>query len=189
MTTIVQEGTNICFCVSGSLSPADSGTDMRQGTPTNVALTLSALADGAGRQSAKCDLGANRYPVYSLFGVVDYTGETPVSGSTVDYYWLPSTSATTGSGNMAGNSGADAAAPNGTTPAGLTLAEFIALGAIFIGTLTVSDDAAVQNGFVGFVSPPSRYGQLLVVNNGGDAFEADDVEMHQVMHPHLYADV
>jgi hypothetical protein len=42
----------------------------------------------------------------------------------------------------------------------------------------------VQNGTVtltGFALP--RYGQLIFVNNGGDAYEADDVEMHQVLIP------
>ena len=40
-----------------------------------------------------------------------------------------------------------------------------------------------RSGFVGVFSPTNRYGQLIVVNNGGDVFEADDVEMHQVMNP------
>jgi hypothetical protein len=182
MAVEIQEGTQIRFFVTGSFSPADAGTNMTQGTPTDVALTLASLADGTGRQSAKVDLGANRHEIYEVFGCVDYTGETPSSGNMVEYYWLPSTSSTAGNGNIAGNSGSDAAAPDGTTPAGLTLAEFKDMGQ-FIGTLTVSDDAAVQNGYVGTVSPPTRYGQLLVINNGGDAFEADDVEMHQVMNP------
>ena len=34
----------------------------------------------------------------------------------------------------------------------------------------------VQNGFVGYLVPPSRYGQLIVVNQSGDVLEADDVE-------------
>ena len=46
----------------------------------------------------------------------------------------------------------------------------------------------MQNGIVGVFSPSSRYGQLIVVNNSGDAFEADDVEMHQVFNPIDYAD-
>jgi hypothetical protein len=41
----------------------------------------------------------------------------------------------------------------------------------------------VQNGFVGILRPPGRYGQLIVVNESDDAFEADDVEMHQVLNP------
>jgi len=182
MTVQVQEGTQIRFFVTASFSPADSGTNFTQGTPTDVALTLASVADGAGRQSAKADLGANRHALYEVLGCVDFTGESPTSGDTVDYYWLPSTSSTAAVGNVAGNSGSDAAAPNGTVPSGLTVAEFAAMG-IYIGSLVVSDDAAVQNGYVGAFSPPTRYGQLLVVNNSGDAFEADDVEMHQIMNP------
>ena len=188
MTTAIQEGTQIRFFVTGSFSPADAGTNWTQGTPTDVALTLSAVAAAGGRQSAKVDLGANRAEVYEVFGCVDFTGETPTSGSTVDYYWLPSTSSTAANGNVAGNSGSDAAAPNGAVPSGLTLTEFKGMG-VYIGALTLSDDGAVQNGYVGSVSPPTRYGQLLVVNNSGDAFEADDVEMHQVMNPIVSADV
>jgi len=182
MTVQVQEGTQIRFFVTASFSPADDGTNFTQGTPTDVALTLASVADGAGRQSAKADLGANRHALYEVLGCVDFTGETPTSGAAVDYYWLPSTSSTAANGNVAGNSGTDAAAPNGTVPSSLTVEEFAAMG-VYIGSLVVSDDAAVQNGYVGAFSPPTRYGQLLVVNNSGDAFEADDVEMHQVMNP------
>lgn len=187
MALQVSDATQIRFFVSGSFSPADAATNWTSGTPTDVALTLSGVANGAGRQSAKVDLGSTRHSIYHLYGCVDYTGETPVSGNTVDYYWLPSTSGTTANGNVAGNSGNDAAAPNGTVPSGLTLTEFKRMG-IYIGNLPVSDDAAVQNGYVGSFSPPTRYGQLLVINNGGDAFEADDVEMHQVLSPVQLAD-
>lgn len=186
MALQIQEGTQIRFFVTGSFSPADSGTNFTQGTPTDVVLTLSGVANAAGRQSTKVDLGANRHSIYHLLGCVDFTGETPTSGKTVDYYWLPSTNATAGDGNVAGNSGSDAAAPGGAVPSGLTVAEFAAMG-IYIGSLVLSDDGAVQNGYVGALSPPTRWGQLLVVNNSGDAFEADDVEMHQVLNPVVVA--
>jgi hypothetical protein len=54
---------------------------------------------------------------------------------------------------------------------------------IYIGSLVLSDDGSVQNGYVGTLAPPTRWGQLLVVNSSGDAFENDDVEMHQVLNP------
>ena len=171
----------ICFAVSGSLSPADSGTDMRIGTPTYVALTLAGVANAAGRQSAKCDFGAVRARKYALFGCVDYTGETPVAGQYIDYYWAPSTHATAGNGNIAGNSGGDADAPDGAIGS-ITLAEFKGL-CIPIGRMKIHDGACVQNGFVGYLYPPTRYGQLLVINEGDDTFEDDDVEMHQVLCP------
>ena len=176
-----KSGTQIRFFVTGSFSPADDGTNWTAGTPTDVVLTLASLADGAGRQSTKVDLGATRAVEYALFGCVDFTGETPTAGNTVDYYWAPSTSGTQGNGNVAGNSGADAACPGGALGS-ITLAEFLKQ-CVFVGSLTVHDGACVQNGPVGVFKPPSRYGQLIVVNESGDAFEADDVEMHQVLVP------
>ena len=173
--------TQIRFFVTGSFSPVDAATNWTIGTPTDVVLTLSAVADAAGRQSTKVDLGENRARQYACFGCVDFTGETPTAGGTVDYYWAPSTITTQGSGNVAGNSGADAAAPGGALGS-ITLAEFL-LQCQFIGSLVVHDGAVVQNGYVGTFSPAERFGQLVVVNNSGDAFEADDVEMHQVLNP------
>jgi hypothetical protein len=172
----------IRFFVSGSFSPAAAGTNWTIGTPTDAALTLNNLGNGAGRQSAKVDLGATRSAAYALLGCVDYTGETPTAGGRTDYYWAPSVSGTTATGNVAGNNGTDAAAPGGAVPAGLTLAEFLRM-CIYVGSLIQSDDAAVQNGFVGILRPPTRYGQLVVVNNGGDVYEQDDVEAHQVLTP------
>lgn len=180
---LVKQGTQIRFCVSGSFSPADSGTNWSAGSPTNATLTLSGVANGAARQSNKVDLGATRAARHALLGCVDFTGETPTVGNTVDYYWAPSTSSTQGDANVAGNSGADGAAPDGAI-GGITLAEFLKM-CIFIGSLVVHDGggSSVQNGWVGILESPTRYGQLIVVNNSGDAFEADDVEAHQVLEP------
>jgi hypothetical protein len=178
---LVKVGTQVRFFVTGSFSPVDAGTNWTIGTPTDVVLTLASVANAAGRQSTKVDLGATRAKLYEVLGCVDFTGETPTVGNTVDYYWAPSTSTTPGSGNVAGNSGGDAACPDGALGS-ITLAEFLKQ-CQFIGSLIVHDGGSVQNGFVGVFSPSSRYGQLIVVNNSGDAFEADDVEMHQVMNP------
>lgn len=172
----------IRFYVSGSFSPADAGTNMSAGTPTNGLLTLSGVTNGAGRQSDKVDIGALFAPSYVVYGCVDFTGETP-TGGTIDYFWLPSTSATQGNGNIAGNSGADAAAPGGALGS-ITLAEFKRM-AQRIGSLPTHDGAVVQNGRVGKFSPDTRYGQLLVINSSGGTFEADDVEAHQILHPYV----
>lgn len=174
-------GTQVRFFVTGSFSPADPATNWTIGTPTDVVLTLSAVASAAARQSSKADLGATRAAAYECLGCVDYTGETPSATGTIDYYWAPSTSTTAANGNVAGNSGIDGAAPDGALGS-ITLAEFLKQ-CIYIGSLAVHDGAVVQNGFVGILRPTGRYGQLIVVNNGGDAFEADDVEMHQVLTP------
>ena len=179
----------IAFGVSGSFVPVDSGTswlaDVAASDYSWTALTLSALADAAGRQSAKADLGLVRPREWDLFGCVDYTGETTMtSGETVDYYWAASFSGTAGNSNLFANSGSDAACPDGAIGS-LTLAEFLD-GCQFIGSLVISNDAAVQSQQVnknGPWIPNSRFGQLIVVNNGGDSFEADDVEAHQVAIP------
>ena len=173
---------SIAFGITAEFNPADDGTNWTDNLETiDAALTLNALANGSGRQSIKVDLLTPRAGKYALFGCVDFTGETPTQGLSVDYYWAPSTDATGAEGNVAGNSGADAACPDGALGS-LTLADFIAI-CIPIGSLKVHDGASVQNGFVGYLYPPTQWGQLVVVNSSGDAFEADDVENHQVLVP------
>lgn len=177
---LVKVGTQVRFVGSG-YSPADVGTDFTIGTPTDVTLSLSALANAAGRQSAKANLGATRARQYECLVTVDFTAETPSAQGSVDIYWAPSTSATAGTGNVAGNSGSDAAAPDGALGS-ITLGEFI-LQCQYIGSLVTHDGASVQNGFAGVFSPSSQYGQIIVVNNSGDAFEADNVEMGVFLNP------
>ena len=172
----LEVGTCHEFCVSASLSFTDPGDDFGAAfTPTQWALTLNALASAAGRQSIKADLGANRAPRYACYGAFDFTGETPAAPFRVDVYWAPSTSGTQGTGNVFANSGADAACPDGAVGS-VTLAEFLR-ACHQIGSFITTDDAAVQSGFVGVFVPPSRYGQIVVVNNSGDALEASDANM------------
>jgi hypothetical protein len=178
---LVKQGTQIRFCVSGDFSPADPGTDFTVGSPTNVTLTLSAVASAAGRQSNKVDLGATRAAQFSVYIAVDYTGETPSATGYTDLYWAPSASTTQGTGNVAGNSGADGACPDGALGS-ITLLEFLKQ-CQYIGTLFTHDGAVVQVGYAGTFSPKERYGQMIVVNNGGDAYEADNVEMAVWMNP------
>ena len=179
---LVKVGTQIRFFVTASFSPVDPATNWTIGTPTDVALTLSGVASAAARQSAKVDLGATRAQAYEVLGCVDYTALAPSATGRIDYYWAPSTSTTAANGNVAGNSGADAAAPDGALGT-ITLAEFL-LQCQYIGSLFTHDGAVVQNGLISpRFSPSSRFGQLIVVNNGGAAFMADDVEMHQVFNP------
>lgn len=171
----IRSGTQIRFVGSG-FSPADSGTDFTVGTPTDVAFTLSGVANGAGRQSAKVDLGATRARGFAVDLAVDFTGETPSATGYVELYWLPSPVSTAANGNVAGNSGADGAAPDGALGS-VTLTEFKNM-AQFIGTLRTHDGGVVQVGCVNpYFQPTHRYGQLLLVNSSGDAFEADNVEM------------
>lgn len=174
------ENTQFRFRGSG-FSPADAATDYSRGTPTNVDLTLSALANNAGRQSAKVDLGATRGMSFAVHAAFDFTGETPTVDNSVRLYWAPSNSATDANANVAGNSGLDAAAPDGALGS-ITLAEFLKQ-CQYIGALIVHDGAVVQNGFVGIFTPTLRYGQMIVHNTSGDAFEADNVESAVWMDP------
>ena len=57
------------------------------------------MADNAGRQSDKVDLGANRAEAYAVYATADFTGETPVAGEIMRYKWLSSTRATQANGN------------------------------------------------------------------------------------------
>lgn len=179
---LVKQGTQIVFGAAASWNPADNGTNFAVGDAITDEMGMSAVANGAGVQSIKIDLGATRAARYSVFAVVDFTGETPTSGKGVEYYWAPSASGTQATGNIAGNSGADAALVDGPTTTGITVGEF-AHQCQQIGVLIVTDDATVQAGYVGTFSPAERYGQMILVNNGGDVFEADEVEMHIVMNP------
>ena len=174
-------GGQIRFFVTGSFSPVSAATNATIGTPTDVVMALASLANGSAIGSAKFDFGEKRAATYELKGCVDFTGETPDQDGRVDYYLAPSGVVTAGTDNAGGTDGVTGAAPSNGLGA-LTLADFLAL-CIPIGSLKIHDGASVQNGFAGEFSPPCRYGQLIVVNNGGDAFEADDVEMHQVMNP------
>lgn len=177
---LIKQGTQIVFGATATWNPADDGTNLAEGDAITVEMGMTAIVDGAGVQSIKIDLGAKRAAEYSVFGAFDFTGETPTKGS-VDLYWAPSTSGTGATGNIAGNSGADAACPDGALGS-ITLVEFIGL-CQFIGALVNHDGAVVQNGFIGVITPLHRYGQMIVVNNANDAFEADEVEHHIVMNP------
>ncbi len=177
----VEVGTQIRFFISGSFSPVDPATDLTIGTPTDVVLTSTSLADTAGRQSDKFDFGANRAHSYECLASEDFTGEVPTIGERLDYYFAPSTHTTQANGNVAGNSGADGVAPDGALGS-ISLAEFLKL-CDYIGSLIVHDGGVVQTGKVGVFSPSSRYGQLIKVNESGDVLEADDIESHVVFNP------
>jgi hypothetical protein len=178
---LTKVGGQLRFIAVSGFSPVDVATDWTIGAPTDVLLTLSGIVNDAGRQSTKIDLGATRAPEYELLGCIDFTGVTPTIGSTVDYYWAPSTHNTDANGNVAGNSGVDAAAPGGALGS-ISLPEFITQ-CQFIGSLILHDGSVPQNGLVGRFSPTGRYGQLIIVNKSGVTFETDNVESHQVMNP------
>lgn len=188
---VTQVGTEIVIAGPSGFSPADTGTRWSQDTTVDFNITVggggTGLANDAARQSAKIDLGADRAPFYAVLAAVDFTDETPTAGQVVGYHWAPSVIVTAGIGNVAGNSGADALCPNGALGS-IELAEFLKQ-CIFIGNLVIHDGGSVQNGFVGFFSSPTRWGQLIIHNESGDKMEDDDVEQHTVFLPQVDASI
>lgn len=170
------------------ISFADHATDftcsvaascLEQGTPTDVQLDLTSVADTAARESAKVDLGATRPMRYTLIAAVEMAA-TPVTGDVIEFYWNSSPDSTAANGNMGYTTGSDAA----FTGSPATLAEAVAQ-LQFIGVLVCSADATttIQTQVVGTFSPGARYGSLVVKNESGAAFHSDAVETHIVMNP------
>lgn len=149
-------------------------TSLEQADSTDVQLDTTSLADTAGRESAKVDLGATRAKTYSFMASFEFAA-TPVTGELVKLYWAPSPDATPANGNPMNIDGVDAAAPSGIG----TLAELI-LASDYIGAFVVTNDptTAVQTAVIGVYSPPEQHGILLVVNDSGAAFHSDAVESH-----------
>lgn len=129
-------------------------------------LDLSSLASGAARQSDKVDFGATRAARHAVHVAVEMN-VAPTAGLVIEYWLSSSFSATAGTGNDAGASGADGAYKAAEE-------DEWKVQALFLGALTLTNDATttVQRGFVGFVSLPNRYGQVIVVNKGGQAMVA-----------------
>jgi|TARA_R100000049_G_C1929034_1_gene73126 hypothetical protein len=78
------------------------GTNLAEGDAITDEMGMTGVADAAGVQSIKVGLGATRAARYSVFAAIDFTGETPTAGQTVDFYWAPSVSGTQATGIAAG---------------------------------------------------------------------------------------
>lgn len=168
---LVKNGTPIVWADTTDYNPAASGyTRSHQ-------IALASLASTKARQGAKADLGATRAARYAVFVGMELD-VAPTAGTVIELYWSGSASGTAGTGNDGGASGADEAYKDGEESewkAQLT----------HIGSLVLTNDAAttVQRGFLGFFTPPQRYGMPVVVNLAGQAFEGDDVEMYVALVP------
>ena len=174
---LVKVGAQIVF--------ADHATDYIGGTGNNsleiagssdVQIDVTDLAAGAARQSVKKDLGATRARQYSVMMSLEMATD-PVAGETVDLYWSPSPDSSAAVANAGGCSGADAAYAG---YAASTLAEGL-LELLFIGSLPLAvmnnADGVPQLGYVGILSPPDRFGSLVVRNgSAADNFHSDAVE-------------
>lgn len=179
-TLVNQVGTQIIFADHATdFVGGAAKTSLEVATATDVQLDLTSLADTAGRESAKVDLGASRALAYSVMASLEFAA-TPTAGEVVEFYWAPSPISTAANGNIQNIDGVDAAAPSGIG----TLAELVDL-CDFIGNFKVSDDAtaSVQTGKIGVLVPSERYGILIVKNESGAAFHSDAVESHVVFNP------
>lgn len=171
----------ICFADhAGDFNPAN---DLRASTDgsleTDCQITLASLANAAGRQSAKVDLGENRADEYKVRAAFEIAA-TPTAGLTIDLYWAPSWSATAGTGNPGNVTGSDAAYAGYSANLSETLLQLEFIGSFIC---TVQATGTVQYGEVAVFSPGERYGSLIVVDNSGAALHSDDVESHIVFDP------
>ena len=168
---LVKQGTAIVWADTTDYA-GDGGTRTHQ-------ILLATLADAAARQGAKADLTATRAARYAVTLRLEWD-VAPGDGDTAELYMGPSLSAVAATANPGGLTGADAAY---TGTAGSTLAESL-LQLDLVGVMMCTNDAATvvqQQTFV--YSPALRYVSPVVVNNGGQALEGDDIEMSITMTP------
>lgn len=177
---LIKVGTQISFADHATdFVGGAAKTSLEQAGATDVQIDLTSLADTAGRESAKVDLGATRAARYSVMVAFEMAA-TPTVGEIIELYWAPSPDATAANGNPMEIDGVDAAAPSGIG----TLAELVRVCQL-IGVFVCNDDitGSVQGGFVGVFSPAERHGILIVKNESGAAFHSDAVETHIVFNP------
>lgn len=163
---------------AGDFSPA-SGSSLEHGTPVDVQMSLAGVANGAARQTAKVDLGANRYPAYRAFGAFELAA-TPTAGSVIELWWAPSPSATAGNANPGGVSGSDAAYTGYSSNLDASIQQLTKIGDF---VCTAQATGTVQVGRCGLLVPAFRYGTLVVYNRSGADFHSDDVEIHIILEP------
>lgn len=156
-------------------APATAANSLIDGTPTDVQLDLTGLADSGGaRHSAKFDLGATRAQMFAVMACLEFE-TAPADGGVVEFYWAPSPIATAATGNPGGVTGSDAAFTD--TDGNLGQLQRI-------GGMTVAN-TVINIGRVGLFVPLMRYGSLLVVNQASTAFRSTATAMdetHIVMH-------
>lgn len=169
---VIEGGTPIVWADTTDYSNVASGY-----TRTHQ-LDLTSLANGAARQGAKADLGATRPAGYAVRVGIEMD-VAPTAGNTVEFYWSASASSTAATGNDGGASGADGAYKAGEE-------DEWKKQLTYIGCIILTNDAAptVQMQTInGFFIPPERYGQVVVVNESGQALEGDAVEMFVALIP------
>lgn len=129
-------------------------------------IDLGGLTNTSYRQSAKCDLTANRDPWYKVEISVEFDTDS-TAGNTVDVYAAYSDSATAGTGNPAGLSGTDAAYTGyGGGAVGNAIKQLEYIGSLSL-IASQDTDNAPQVGVIGTIVPKGRYMMIVVYNGGG----------------------
>ncbi len=185
MTTnkILQEfGTQLLFADHATdfgAAPATAANSLIIGSPTDVQMNLSVLADAAYWQSAKTASGdmddtVTHRPQLWVFGACFEHTATPAAGTNMVLWWNPSTNTTDGTGNSGGASGADAT----YTAAGTKQL-------MHIGTMILRNNVINVQNNIGTIWIPTPDGSLIVQNNSGVAMVADGDadEIHIVATP------
>jgi len=173
------EGTELVFADhAGDFSPA-AANDLRQGSPTNVQLTLASVANNAARQAAKCDLGANRPPAFDVIAALEFAA-TPTAGNVVEFWWAPSPDPTAANANPGGVSGSDSAYAGYSSNLDASIKQLQFIGDF---VCTAQATGTIQIARVGLLIPKYRYGTLVIYNKSGAAMHSDDVEWHIVFEP------
>jgi len=174
-------GTDIVLADTTDHAPA---TANNLGTRTDQ-IDCTDLVAGAARQSTKVDFTANVDMEYVLRSAVEWEVTPEIAaGERVDFYMAWSNSATAGTANSGGASGADAAytgLSGGTLAASLKMLHW--LGSHVMDNVITTDATQIDMAVATF-TPRARYGSLIVVNNAvSAAFHADMVETSFVFSP------
>ena len=160
-----------------SAAPTTAANSIIIGSPTDVQMNLSVVADGAYWQSAKTASLArtgSAWPIQWVLGACLEHSATPAAGTNCRFWWAPSPSVTAGTGNSGGVSGTDLA----YTAAGT--GQLIFIGDIVLRNAVINIDTRI-----GTIWLPHLYGSLVMQNNAGVAMVADDDadEIHMTLTP------
>lgn len=160
-------------------APATAANSLIIGTPTDVQMNFSVIADAAAWESAKTASLAHTgsaFPMEWVLGACMEGTATPSDGLTYDFHWNPSPNSTAGTGNSGGASGTDAA---------ITITGSVLDQLIFIGSMTCRANVINIDANIGRLRLPYLYGSLVMANRSGVAMvaDADADECHAVLTP------
>ena len=150
-------------------APATAANSLIIGAPTDVQIDLTGVAaSGGAREAAKANLTTPWAPKWVVHACLEFE-TAPTDGGAVQFYWGPSPSATAGTGNPGGLTGADAAFTDTSGNLGQMQR---------IGSLIVRNNV-ICIGKVGIFTPQFQYGTLLVVNQADQALRSTATAMDE----------